>query len=151
VGRGVVDRLYQTNARILPIVMRAGQTVQWVDWVGQMVPKKELVTALQLALQTRRLKVAPDLPDADLLLTELAAFRLRTVSINEADALEWRVGRHDDLVFAVAMACWHADQYPPRKPLPVTPAPEPRSLRATLFERPRARCYRLFRHTRYPR
>jgi len=54
VGRGVVDRLYQTNARILPIVMRAGQTVQWVDWVGQMVPKKELVTALQLALQTRR-------------------------------------------------------------------------------------------------
>ena len=70
------------------------------------MPKKELVTALQLALQTRRLKVATDLEDADLLVSELAAFRLRRVSINEAEAAEWRVNRNDDLVFAVALACW---------------------------------------------
>jgi hypothetical protein len=59
------------------------------------------------------------LADADILMAELSAFRLRRVSINEADDPEWRVGRYDDLVFAVAMACWYADQHPPRKPLPL--------------------------------
>ena len=101
-------------------------TTQWVEWVGQSVPKKELVTALQLALQARRLKVAPDLPDAEVLSAELSAFRLRKVSINETDAAEWRVGRNDDLVFAVALACWFADQYPPQPPAPPRPPFEAR-------------------------
>ena len=31
--------------RVIPIVIGAGHTPHWVDWVGQMVPKKDLVTA----------------------------------------------------------------------------------------------------------
>ncbi len=45
VDRGLIDRLYQTKMRIEPIVIGAGQEVHWVDCVGQIVPKKELVTA----------------------------------------------------------------------------------------------------------
>jgi hypothetical protein len=133
VGRQIVDRLYKSLKRVQPIVIGAGHTPQWVERIGQMVPKKELVTGLQLALQSRRLKVAPDLPDTELLAKELSNFRLQRVSISEADAAEWRVNRNDDLVFAVALACWHADQYPPRKPLPLRPPPEPRDWRSRLF------------------
>jgi hypothetical protein len=135
VGRQVIDRLYKLKPRIFPILMTAGQTTHWVEWVGQSVPKKELVSALQLALQTRRLKVAPQLPDASLLETELSAFRLRRVSISEVNAPEWRVGRYDDLVFAVALACWHADRHPPQKPLSVRPRLERRNAVERLFGR----------------
>jgi hypothetical protein len=144
VGRQVIDRLYKLKPRICPIVISAGQTTHWVECVGQSVPKKELVSALQLALQTRRLKVAPQLTDAELLEAELAAFRLRRVSVNEADAAEWRVGRYDDLVFAVALACWYADQYPPQKPLPPRRPPERRSPIERLFGRRHSVSGRLF-------
>jgi hypothetical protein len=135
VGRQVIDRLEQCIQRVVPIVIGACHTVQWVDWVGQAVPKKELVTALQLALQARRLKVAPGIAHSDLLVGELAAFRLRKVAVSEADLAEWRVGRNDDLVFAVALACWHADLHPPRRPSPPQPPIEPKDFRTRLFAR----------------
>ena len=133
VGHQIVSRLHKTIQRAYPVVIGAGHTAQWVEHIGRMVPKKELVTALQLALQARRLKVAPDLPDADLLTSELAAFRLRKVTLAETEAPEWRVGSNDDLVFAVALACWWADQYPPRKPLPPEPPVERRKPSERLF------------------
>ncbi len=144
VGRQIVDRMYKSLKRVLPIVIGAGHVPQWVERIGEMVPKKELVTGLQLALQSRRLKVAPDLPDADLLASELSNFRLQKVSINEADAAEWRVNRNDDLVFALALACWHADQHVPHKPMPPSPPPEPRNPMDILFGRSRHKAYRLF-------
>jgi hypothetical protein len=144
VGQQVKPLIYGLKPRIIPIVVTAGQTVHFVDGVGQAVPKKDLVSTLQLALQNRRLKVAPGLEEADLLTAELQAFRLRKVSINEADALEWRVGRYDDLVFAVALACWYADQHPPQKPsLPTLPR-EKRDPIARLFGREPGRYTRLF-------
>jgi hypothetical protein len=138
VGRAVVNRVYAIHPRIIPVAIGAGLTTTWVEFVGQSVPKKELVTALQMALQTRRLKIAPGLPDAEVLSAELSAFRLRKVSINEADAAEWRVGRYDDLVFAVALACWFADQYPPLPPEPPRPPVEARR-RSDLMNRDRSK------------
>jgi hypothetical protein len=116
VGKAVIDRLRQAGLAVKTVTIGAGQDVQPADGGGFVVPKKELVTSLQLALQSRRLKVAPGLPDADLLVAELAAFRVRRVAIGDADALEWRTGRHDDLVFAVALACWYADRHRPLSP-----------------------------------
>jgi hypothetical protein len=112
VGKAVIDRLRAANLSLTPVVISAGLTVQQTEHGGFLVPKKDLVTGLQLALQARRLKVAPGLPDADQLGIELSAFRLRRVALGETESTEWRVGRYDDLVFAVALACWHADRYP---------------------------------------
>ena len=131
VGKGVIDRLRraQPAPRVVPVVIGAGQAVQRDEKGGWLVPKKELVTCLQLALQTRRLKVAPGLPDTELLVAELAGFRLRRVALDDTKAAEWRTGRHDDLVFAVALACWYADRHRPLGPGSITMGP-PTMLRA---------------------
>ena len=44
---------------------------------GIHVPKKELVSVLQVLLQSRRLKIAPSLPDARVLIAELANFKVK--------------------------------------------------------------------------
>lgn len=77
------------------------------------MPKRDLVTSLQLVLQGRRLKIPPDLAQAPLLTAELSAFRIRHVQLSDATAIEWRAGAHDDLVFAVALAVWFAEKHPP--------------------------------------
>ncbi|HVK13905.1 MAG TPA: hypothetical protein VM597_34500 [Gemmataceae bacterium] len=71
------------------------------------VPKADLVTALQLALQGRRLVVPAALPDAEVLARELFAFRAKPATADPA-AVDWREGRDDDLVLAVALAVWQA-------------------------------------------
>ena len=110
VGATVIDclRRAQPPLRVTPVVVTAGHAVQRADGGGWLVPKKELVSCLQLLLQSRRLKVPSDLPDAALLMGELTNFRLRQVLLGDAP-VEWREGRQDDLVFAVALACWHAE------------------------------------------
>ena len=118
VGWVVLDRLRRAcqGQQMTAVVIGAGHSLQPAEGVGWMVPKKDLVSALQMALQTRRLKVAPELPDAGLLAAELANFRLRRVSIG--DAVEWREGRHDDLVLAAALTCWYAERFGPLRPGP---------------------------------
>ncbi len=51
-----------------------------------------------------RLKVARGLPEAETLQVELQAFQ-RRITDRGHDAFEG-VGSHDDLVIAVALACW---------------------------------------------
>jgi hypothetical protein len=106
----------QSDLYVVSIAVTAGQAVQKAEDGTEMVPKRDLVMALQMALQTRQLKIAPELPEAPLLMTELAGFRLHSVPISETATIEWREGRHDDLVFAVALAVWYAERHPPLGP-----------------------------------
>jgi hypothetical protein len=121
VGQVVINRLRsaQPGRNVVAVEIGAGHSVQRVEGFGWIVPKKELVSALQMVLQSRRLKVAPNLPDADLLATELNNFRLRRISITDTAASEWREGKQDDLVFAVALTCWFAERFGPPRPFGV--------------------------------
>lgn len=74
------------------------------------LPKTELVGTLQLLLQTRRLKVASDLPDAATLVKELADFRAKPPTKTGDDLADWRDRPHDDLVLAVAIATWFGER-----------------------------------------
>jgi hypothetical protein len=98
-------------AWVVPVVLTAGQTpAKDADGIRR-VPKRDLVTNLQLHLQERRLRVAPALPEAALLVRELTAFRAK-VSLAETDALDWRERPSDDLVLAVALGAWWAVEHP---------------------------------------
>jgi hypothetical protein len=81
------------------------------DLGGWLVPKKELVTTLQLLLQSRRLHVASSLDDAPTLANELAGVSTKSVSTAATDQPEWRDRSNDDLVFAVAIAAWLGERW----------------------------------------
>src|SRR6185295_18926469 len=76
------------------------------------VPKKELVSTLQVMLQGRRLRIAQGLAEALTLEQELLNFKVKiTAAMNETFAT-WRESQHDDLVLAVALAAWRGEREP---------------------------------------
>src|SRR5262249_54299035 len=76
---------------------------------GPCVPRKELVSTLQVLLQSRRLKVASCLPEAQLLVAELATFQAKVTPSPLETGLAWRQGPRDVLVLGVALAAWLAE------------------------------------------
>ncbi|HEY8505548.1 MAG TPA: hypothetical protein VIL46_13270 [Gemmataceae bacterium] len=116
VGRGVLELLRKVlpSGWLVPVLVTAGHAVGADAQGSYLVPRKELVTCLQLLLQQRRLRVAPALPEADLLVRELTTFRAKVTPAGaREEELSWREGAHDDLVLAVALACWWAERHPP--------------------------------------
>jgi hypothetical protein len=108
VGSAVVEMFTaaRMKANLRPILITSGFQVLYGDDGAWHVPKKELVSVLQVLLQSRRLKVASSLEHAATLTKELQAFRVKvTVAANETFEA-WRERDHDDMVLAVAMACW---------------------------------------------
>jgi len=70
-----------------------------------LVPKTELVSAVAVALQNGHLRIARELPLADVLARELGDFEMHvTASANLVYGA--RVGQHDDLVLATALAIY---------------------------------------------
>ena len=113
VGRAVVDMLRQAIGWVVPVSITGGQAVTVAEDRSFHVPKKELVTCLQVVLQGRRLRIARGLHEADVLVRELQQFQVKiTQAANETFGV-WREGQHDDLVLAVALACWWAERNPP--------------------------------------
>src|SRR5262249_53736892 len=114
VGRPVVDmfRQHPQAPRTVPVTITGGQKVT-IDLDGSRhVPKRDLVSSVQLLLEQRRLRIAKGLPDAPILGRELLNFRVTiTPSMNETFGA-WREHEHDDLVLAVALASWLAEREP---------------------------------------
>jgi hypothetical protein len=108
VGRPVAE-LLETAAgayTLTRVIVTAGHTAGWNDDRARLVPKRDLVGVLQVLLQTRRLQIASGLPEAATLKRELLAFRAKTPAAGAETTDSWRDRPHDDLVLAVALACW---------------------------------------------
>jgi hypothetical protein len=108
VGRPVVDLLRKAgiHAKLKPITVTGGHEAGRDASGGWLVPRKELVSTMQVLLQERRLKVAQALPEAAMLTQELLNFKAKP-STAPLDSFEaWRENPHDDLVLAVAIAAW---------------------------------------------
>ena len=85
---------------------------------GWQIAKVELVRALQIQFEARRLKIASGLGLTAALVDQLGAFKLKTPPINTQDFEAWREHPDDDLVFAAALATWRASRdrpYPPEE------------------------------------
>src|SRR4051812_24175681 len=111
VGAAVMDLLREAHlgAPFNAVTITGGDTVTQ-DGLNYRVPKRDLVSVLQVLLQTQRLRVAQALPDADTLVRELLNFRV-TINANAHDSYAaWREGVHDDLVLATALACWAGER-----------------------------------------
>ena len=106
VGRPVVDLLSAIRLHPRAVTITAGdtETRDGADW---RVPKRDLVIGLQVVLQAGLLKVADGLPDWPTCMRELLAFKVKIDPLTAHDSYGYaREGIHDDLVLAVALACW---------------------------------------------
>lgn len=108
VGAAVLDAFEHSGIHPTAITIHGGSAVtRDPQRRGYRVPKRDLVTAVQVLLQTGRLKIAAALPEAETLRRELLNFRVKIDPKTAHDSYEhWREGDHDDLVLATAMACW---------------------------------------------
>jgi hypothetical protein len=110
VGQPVVDRFMATGRlNIVPVTITAGHGATPAPpeyGYGWHVPKKLLVSTVQLLFQSHRLTIAARIPEAAVLVKELQNFRVKVTTAANATFEAWREGDHDDLVLAVAMACW---------------------------------------------
>lgn len=112
VGRAVVDMFLDArpDAETHPLTITAGDSVREERWNNSgakafWVGKRHLVSAIQAALQSGRLKVNPTLDDAPVLKAELLNFQV-AVTESGHETFNARVGKHDDLVLATGMAVW---------------------------------------------
>src|SRR5262249_37676203 len=94
----------------VPVTITTGHAVT-LTADGWHVAKVELVGALQVLFQARRLKVAKGLPEVKTFVKELQNFRVKiTAAVNEVFEA-YREGMNDDLVLAVALAAWWAERF----------------------------------------
>ncbi len=111
VGRAVVDLFVAAGLRPVAVTITGGDAASGGgrEW---RVPKRDLVSVVQVLLETKRLKVAASLPLAPVLVDELVGFQ-RTLTARGHDSYAAaRDGEHDDLVLATALACWWGEQRP---------------------------------------
>jgi hypothetical protein len=107
VGRPVIDML-RTSPRkgnLRPVMVTGGEYQHEMNGYFQ-VPKRDLISGLALLFQTGGLKIAQDLEEGEALVKELLAMERRLTAGGREQFGTWRQGAHDDLVFAVALACW---------------------------------------------
>lgn len=112
VGRPVVDLFRASGLALIGVTITGGDAVSQ-DESGYRVPKRDLVSALQVLLQSGRLKFAEGLPEVPTLVRELMAFQVKIDARTAHDTYgAWREGAHDDLVLAVALAAWFVECAP---------------------------------------
>lgn len=107
VGRPVVDLLRQAGlgCNIQPVTITSAHHESKVDGFYH-VPKRDLVVGLQVLFQQGRLEIASGLREAATLARELEQMQVKVTTAGNEIYGAYRSGEHDDLVLAVAMACW---------------------------------------------
>ena len=115
VGTPVVEFLREEFCQLnipgalVAVTITAGSAVTCQGFGHWHVAKKRLVSVLQVLLGSGRLLIA-DQPEAGILEKELRSFTVKITSTANETFEAWREKDHDDLVLAVALAAWGAEE-----------------------------------------
>jgi len=109
VGQPVVDLLRRERLKceLFPVYIHGGD-LSHREGKNWRVPKKELITGLQVALETGALELAEAMEHGETLIRELEDMRVEITPAGRETFAAWRTNQHDDLVLAVALAIWRA-------------------------------------------
>lgn len=109
-GRPVYDMMRQAGFKrsLSAISITGGMDSAFIN-DHYNVPKRELITSLQIHLQNGTLKIAKGIKESAALIEEMANFQTK-ISDSGRDTYGGRSGVHDDIVLSVAMGVWLADQ-----------------------------------------
>jgi phage FluMu gp28-like protein len=112
VGEPVVDALRRTGmgCEITAVTITGGEK-QTRNGLRYSVPKQDLIAVVQMAMEKGQLKVARKLEDAGALVKELQNVRMTAgLAAGKVRIGADGYGEHDDLVIALALACWRAQR-----------------------------------------
>jgi hypothetical protein len=109
VGAPVLDLLRVANlvCEIAPVNLTGGDRESKSGSLWN-VPKQVLIAGLLVMLEKKELALSMKAPSARLLDKELTGMESRVSRSGHLSIGTWREGEHDDLVMAVALACWWA-------------------------------------------
>ena len=82
--------------------------------------KKQLASVLVTLFAGHRLNIA-EVPERAVLIKEAQAFSVKLSPEGNETFESWREAEHDDLVLALALACWAAEWIDWRKEVPWPP------------------------------
>ncbi len=112
VGRAVTDFFIEDGLDPYTVTITGGDTVTR-EGRHYNVPKRDIVGSLIAVYQSGRLKVAQEMELWPQLVHELTNFKLKISLKTGHDSYEaWRESDHDDLVLALGLAVWHAENQP---------------------------------------
>jgi len=107
VGGPVVELLRDARLECpLTAVTLTGGGLAHGDGIRWNVPKKDVLTSVLLLLEQGKLKIAGNLRETPRLFQELTQVDLRFRPGGRIQMAADGAGEHDDLVMAVALACW---------------------------------------------
>jgi hypothetical protein len=109
VGRAVLNIFQEARLDPVGVAITAGAMAHRVSHSDIRIPKRELASLMQAALQTERVTIARDLAHSRTLEDELSNFRVK-LAAGGNESYEGRSGVHDDLVLALAIAVWAAEK-----------------------------------------
>ncbi len=110
VGRGVYDLMRRSGLDAIGISIHGGSELS-VTGEGWSTPKRDLISATQVRLQSGTLQVAASLPETATLIHELVNYRVKIDERTAHDSYNARSGQHDDLVLALCLAVWFRDTW----------------------------------------
>jgi hypothetical protein len=113
VGKPVVEMIDRPDlaVELIQVLITCGHAFTRPAYDLWHLAKVQLVGTVQAALSSGRLKVAAELPLAATLVQEMKDFKARVTPAGH-EVFEGRVGRHDDLLLAVAVAMFVAEHVP---------------------------------------
>jgi hypothetical protein len=128
VGVAVVEMIREALIRarlagyMVSVTITAGSAVSLVEggkgrW---RVAKKQLASVLVTLFSGHRLHIA-EVPERAVLIKEAQAFSVKITPEGNETIESWREAEHDDLVLALALACWAAEWIDWRGVLPWPP------------------------------
>jgi hypothetical protein len=111
VGAPVVDMLKaaRLGCELTAVTITGGERMNQHQ-TGFNVPKQDLMAGVQLLLEQKQLRIARGLKGAPMLMRELMDVQARVRRDGGLKVGAEGAGRHDDLVIALALACWKMKQ-----------------------------------------
>lgn len=110
VGHPVLDMMDERGMQPVGISISGGNAVSWdPEWKKAVVPKKDLISAMQISAQNNRLKIPPNLKFGDELIRELENFKVKIDIRTAHDSYNAREGAYDDLILSLAIGLWTSE------------------------------------------
>lgn len=106
VGRGLLDMFADRGVKPRGATLTGGHDVTINSLRDVRIPKTRLISGVQLALQTGRLKVAAGIPALPQFISEMEGFTAKISSTGAVATEAFSQGVHDDLVIAAALGLW---------------------------------------------